>query len=228
MWTGEVKRAGERLYAVFARHPMPSEMEACEHCVDPAEVDRFRRTPLRALTPDQLGSYLGNPGTWGDGSELPHLVPRLLTAYAAGELTDWWWPSNGTRRIGAQWAGWTSAERDAVEDFLRAWWRWTLTSWPSVQPAEDMLDAVAALGLSLDPYLADFAELPGEAPTRHLAEVVRWSAPDERSGRELARWLTSDTPAELLWTAAVARAGTAVGDELVEAADLADLLRSTR
>ncbi|MEV0001373.1 hypothetical protein AB0H28_03665 [Micromonospora sp. NPDC050980] len=156
-----------------------------------SRVNRFRRTPLRALTPDQLGSYLSNPGTWGDGTELSHLTPRLLTTYAAGELTDWWWPSNGIRRIGAQWAGWTPAERDAVEDFLRAWWRWTLTSWPSVQPAEDVLDAVAALGLSLGPYLAGFAALPGEAPTRHLAEVVRWAVPDE----------------------------------LVEAADLADLLR---
>ncbi|MCZ7434922.1 hypothetical protein O7598_00810 [Micromonospora sp. WMMC241] len=228
MWAGEVERAGERLYAVFARHPMPSDMAACEHCVDPADVDRFRRTPLRALNPEQLGGYLGNSGTWGDGSELPHLVPRLLTAYAGGEMTDWWWPATVTRRIGEQWAVWTPAERDAVEGFLRAWWRWTLTSWPSTCPAEEVLDAVAALELSVDPYLADFAELPGEAPIRHLAEIVRWSAPNERSGRELARWLASDVPAELLWTAAVAGAGTPLGDELVEAADLVDLLRSTR
>ncbi|GAB3074389.1 hypothetical protein GCM10027186_32540 [Micromonospora schwarzwaldensis] len=223
-----MERAGERLYAVFAGHPMPADMAACEHCVDPADVDHFRRTPLHALTPDQLGSYLSNPGTWGDGSELPHLVPRLLTAYAAGEMTDQSWPDTLARRIAGHWADWTPAERSAVEDFLRAWWRSTLTSWPSDHPAEDILDAVAALDLDLGPYLADFAELPGQTPSRHLAEVVRWSAPDERSRRELDRWLTSDIPAGLLWAAAVADAGTPLGDELVEAADLADLLRTTR
>ena len=228
MGAGEVKQAGERLYAVFARHPMPDDMAACEHCVDPADVDRFRRTPLRALTPDQLGSYLSNPGTWGDGSELPHLVPRLLTAYAAGEMTDQSWPDTLARRIAGHWADWTPVERSAVEDFLRAWWRSTLTSWPSEHPAEDILDAVAVLELDLGPYLADFAEMPGQASSRHLAEIVRWSAPDERSRRELDRWLTSDIPAELLWAAAVADAGTPLGDELAEAADLAALLRTTR
>ncbi|MFI2710384.1 hypothetical protein ACH495_09670 [Micromonospora sp. NPDC018662] len=54
---------------------------------------------------------------------------------------------------------------------------------------------------------------------------MRWSAPDERSRRERDRWLTSDIPAELLWAAAVADAGTPLGDE---AADLTDLLRTTR
>ncbi|WP_431933493.1 hypothetical protein [Micromonospora sp. RP3T] len=228
MGAGEVERAGERLYAVFARHPMPDDMAACEHCVDPADVDRFRRTPLRALTPDQLGSYLSNPGTWGDGSELPHLVPRLLTAYAAGEMVDQSWPDTLARRIAGQWADWTPVERSAVADFLRAWWRSTLASWPSEHPAEDILDAAAALELDLGPYLAAFAELPGGTVTRHLTEIVGWSAPDDRARRALDRWLASDTPAELLWAAAVADAGTPLGDELAEAADLADLLRKTR
>ncbi|MFI7217826.1 hypothetical protein [Micromonospora maritima] len=207
---------------------MPADMAACEHCVDPADVDRFRRTPLRALTPDQLGSYLAHPGTWGDGSELPRLAPRLLTAYGAGEMVDQAWPDTLARRIAGHWSDWTPAERSAVEDFLRAWWRSTLTSWPSGYPAADILDAVAALELDLGPYLAGFAELPGKAVARHLAEIVGWSAPDERAGRALDRWLTSGIPAELLWAAAVADAGTSLGDELVEAADLADLLRITR
>ncbi|WBB74050.1 hypothetical protein O7602_00315 [Micromonospora sp. WMMD1128] len=228
MWADPVERAGERLYAVFAGHPMPSDMAACEHCVDPADVDRFRRTPLRALTPEQLGSYLSNPGTWGDGSELPHLAPRLLTAYAAGEMVDHSWPDTLARRIARHWAGWTPAERDAVGDFFRAWWRWTLTSWPSTYPAEDLLNAVAELRLGLDPYLADFAELTGEAPLRHLADTVRWSAPEEPARGEMERWWASETPTDLLWAAAVAHAGTRLGDELVEAANSADLLRKTR
>ncbi|MGV9762793.1 MULTISPECIES: hypothetical protein [Micromonospora] len=226
----ERERAGERLYAVFAHHPMPADMAACDHCVDPAEVDRFRRTPLRALTADQLGAYLSHPGTWGDGSELPHLVPRLLTAYADGEMADRWWPDTLTRRVGGHWAGWTPAERAAVEDFLRAWWRRTLTSWPSTTAAADLLRAVAELGLDLTPYLAAFAELPGEAVLRHLALVMNegHAGLPEKPRRQMWQWLASGAPAELLWPAAVEHAGTPVGDELLDAAELADLSRNAR
>ncbi|MET7807363.1 hypothetical protein [Micromonospora chersina] len=227
----DLERATERLYAAFAHHRMPSDMTACDHCVDPADVDLFRRTPLRALSPNQLGTYLSNHGTWGDGTELPHLAPRLLEAYAGGEMADWWWPEFVAERIHARWRDRSPAERSAVEDFFRAWWRWTLTSWPSTNPAWDLLTAVATLGLDLGSYLADFTELTGEVPARHLAEVVdswSWGGPTslaEDADRVVRRWLADGTPARLLWEAAVAAAASPAADELTSAAEHADLLR---
>ncbi|MEU2613319.1 hypothetical protein ABZ570_17300 [Micromonospora sp. NPDC007271] len=230
MFPPDLERATERLYAAFAHHPLPPDMEeACEHCVDPEVVGRFVRTPLRDLAPDQLGIYLSNPGTWGNGTELPHLVPRLLQAYAGGEMTHWWSPETVAYRIHGRWQDRSPAERTAVEEFFRAWWRWTLTSFPSTNPAWDLLDAVATLGLDVGPYLADFAELPGEEPARQLAEVLdswRWGGSlSEEAERTLRSWLVGGTPGRLLWEAAVASAVAPVADELTEAAELADLLR---
>ncbi|WP_262282663.1 hypothetical protein [Micromonospora sp. MA102] len=225
----DLERATDRLYAVFAHHPMPPDMTACDHCVDPAEVDLFRRTPLRALTPKQLGTYLSNPGTWGDGTELPHLVPRLLAAYASGEMADWWWPGHVTSRIHASWQHWSPEERTAVTGFVRSWWRRTLTSWPSTNPVPDVLEAVVALDLDVEEYLSDFAELPGDTPARQLAAFVdnwRWgSSLPEDAQRAVRRWLIGGTPGRVLWEAAVARAGCPAGDELTEAAELVDVLR---
>ncbi|MGY0003529.1 hypothetical protein [Micromonospora sp. I033] len=232
MFPPDLERAKDRLYAAFAHHALPPGMaEACDHCVDPEEVDAFLRTPLRALTPDQLGTYLSNPGTWGDGTELPHLAPRLLEAYAGGEMADWWYPELVAERISARWQDRSPAERSAVVGFYRVWWRWTLTSWPSTNPAWDLLTAVATLGLDVGTYLADFTELTGEVPARHLAEVVdswSWGGPGslpEDAKRVVRRWLADGTPARLLWEAAVADAASPVADELTTAAEHADLLR---
>ncbi|MEU0151197.1 hypothetical protein [Micromonospora fulviviridis] len=230
MFPPDLERATDRLYAAFAHHRLPPGMAtACDHCVDPAEVEEFLRTPLRDLAPDQLGVYLSNNGTWGDGTELPHLVPRLLEGYATGEMEHWWSPETVARRIEQRWRDWSPAERSAVEVFFRAWWRWTLASWPSTNPAWDVLEAVAELDLDVGAYLADFAKLPGEEPARHLAEVVdswTWGGRlPEGAKPVLSRWLVGGTPAQLLWGAAVALAESPVGEELTKAAELADLLR---
>lgn len=225
----EFAQAVERLYAAFAHRPLPPDMTACEHCVDPADVALFARTPLRELTPDQLGTYLMNPGTWGDGTELPHLVPRLLEAYATGEMEHWLWPDAVTRRVGEQWLAWPAEERDAVEHFARVWWRLTLAVFPSVTPAWDLLTAVAELGVDVGPYLAGFADGPGEGPARHLAEVIdSWSSggslPDGAE-ESMGRWLAGPTPVDALWTAVGTSAGPEVVAELTDAAEHAHLLR---
>ncbi|MFI1192709.1 hypothetical protein ACH4T9_05495 [Micromonospora sp. NPDC020750] len=224
----EFERAVERLYAAFAHHPLPADMTACEHCVDPADVALFARTPLRKLTPDQLGTYLMNPGTWGDETEFPHLLPRLLEAYATGEMEHWLWPDRVTRRISGRWQNWPAAERDAVEHFVHVWWCRTLDGYPSAPPAQDLLDAVAELGVDVGPYLAGFAGVPGEAPARHLADVIdHWSYGGSLHGdaeESMRRWLAGPTPVDVLLSAAVASASPEIAAELAEAAEHACLI----
>ncbi|WP_405101389.1 hypothetical protein [Micromonospora sp. NBC_01412] len=225
------ERAVERLYAAFAHHSMPADMTACEHCVDPADVALFARTPLRELAPDQLGTYLMNPGTWGDETELPHLLPRLLEAYATGEMEHWLWPDRVTRRISDRWQAWPAAERDAVEHFVRVWWHRTLDGYPSVTPAQDLLDAVAELGVDIGPYLAEFAGVPGEAAARHLADVISdWAYGSSlRDGAEesMRRWLAGPTPVDVLRAATGASADPEVATELADAAEHARLVRAS-
>ncbi|NBE81230.1 hypothetical protein [Micromonospora rubida] len=225
----EFERAVERLYAAFAHHPLPADMAACEHCVDPAEVALFARTPLRKLAPDQLGTYLIHPGTWGDGTEFPHLLPRLLEAYATGEMEEGGhWPDSVTRRISGQWQTWPAPERDAVEHFVRVWWHRALDGYPSVTPVGDLLDAIAELGVDVGPYLAEFAAVPGEAPARHLADVVshwmRGSYLHDGAEESMRRWLAGPTPVDVLLSAAVASASPEIAAELADAAEYACLI----
>ncbi|WP_433345258.1 hypothetical protein [Micromonospora sp. CA-111912] len=224
----EFEQAVERLYGAFARHLLPGDMTACEHCVDQAEVALFARTPLRELAPGQLGPYLMNPGTWGDETEFPHLVPRLLEAYATGEMEHWLWPDRVTRRISGRWQDWPAAERDAVEHFVRVWWHRTLGGYPSVTPAQDLLDAVAELGVDVGPYLAEFASVPGEAPARHLADVISdWaygSSLRDGAQESMQRWLVGPTPVDVLLSAAVASASPEIAAELADAAEHARLI----
>ncbi|MEU8182903.1 hypothetical protein AB0B85_05725 [Micromonospora sp. NPDC049044] len=218
----EFDRLVEGLYGAFAHHRMPADMEACPHCVDPAYLARFAATPLRKLTTDQLESYLGNRGTWGDGTEIPHLLPRLLDAFAGGELPHLP-PEAATERIRDQWPGWPAAERAAVERFLLGWWRRTLGEFPSTTSAWNLLEAVAGLQIDLGPYLAEFALTTGEDTARHLAEVVNgWSCRDplpDEAQESMRRWLAGATPTDVLWTAAINATNPQIADELADAAD---------
>jgi hypothetical protein len=115
MFPPDLERATDRLYAAFAHHRLPPGMaEACDHCVGPAEVDAFLRTPLRALTPRQLGTYLSNPGTWGDGTVGPYLADLSeltgeVPARHLAEVVDAW-----------SWGGSRSLSEDANR-VLRRW-----------------------------------------------------------------------------------------------------------
>lgn len=218
----EFDRLVDGLYAAFADHPMPADMEACPHCVEPADLALFASTPLRQLTTDQIDDYLGNRGTWGDGTEVPHLLPRLLEAAAAGELS-YLPPEAVTGRMRDQWHGWPAAERAAVERFLLGWWHRILAEFPSTTSAWGLLEAVAELEIDLGPYLAEFTAIPGEATARHLAEVVEGLShhgplPD-RAQESMRRWLAGATPTDVLWTAAITSTNPQVADELADAAD---------
>ncbi|MET8042163.1 hypothetical protein ABZU25_15055 [Micromonospora sp. NPDC005215] len=218
----EFDRLVDELYAAFAHHRMPADMEACPHCVDPADLAHFARTPLRKLTTDQLYAYLANRGTWGDGTEVPHLLPRLLEAFAGGEVRHLP-PEAVTERMRDQWQGWPAAERNAVERFLLGWWQRTLVEFPSTTSAWGLLEAVAGLEIDLGPYLAEFAAIPGEPTARHLAEVIQdlsYQGPLPDGAQEsMRRWLAGATPTDVLWTAAINSTNPQVADELADAAD---------
>ncbi|MBB5823878.1 hypothetical protein [Micromonospora carbonacea] len=99
----------------------------------------------------------------------------------------------------------------------------TLAAFPSVTPAWDLLTAVAELGVDVGPYLAGFADGPGDGPARHLAEVIgSWSSggslPDGAE-ESMRRWLAGPTPVDVLWTAVGTSASPEVVAELTDAAD---------
>ncbi|MFF5215088.1 hypothetical protein [Micromonospora sp. NPDC000442] len=215
-------------YVAFAHRHLPADLDACDHCVSPEELDLFRRTPLRQLTPDQLGAYLLNPGTFGDHTEFPHLLPRLLELYARNEMVGWSRPATVTSRIASQWRDWSAAERDAVTGLLAAWWRRMLHTFDRDDDAWQLLDAVIECDMDLAPYLAAFTEVGGVAATRHLADILDWcvfsSIPDD--GRAtFQRWLTGDEPLAVLDGTAAHVTDPATVKEISRARQQAETLR---
>ncbi|MFI7548787.1 hypothetical protein ACIBQ2_03485 [Micromonospora sediminimaris] len=218
----------ENVYALFARHQLPADLTACDHCVSPEEVDLFRRTPLRQLTPDQLGVYLLNPGTFGDDTEFPHLLPRLLELYARDQMDGWSSPDAVTRRISSQWRDWSAAERAAVTRLLATWWRHMLHTFGGPNEAWYLLDAVLECGVDLTSYLAAFTEVGEVAAARHLADVIDWcvfsTVPDDDRST-FQRWLAGDEPLAVLDAAATHVADPAAAREISRGREQAETLR---
>lgn len=219
----------ETVYVAFARYHLPADLDACDHCVSREEVDLFRRTPLRQLTPDQLGHYLLNPGTFGDHTEFPHLLPRLLELYADDKMVGWSRPATVTSRIASQWRDWSTAERDAVTRLLAAWWRRMLHTFDREDDAWHLLDAIIECDVDLAPYLAAFTEVGGVAAARHLADILEWcvfsSIPDD--GRAtFPRWLTGDEPLAVLDGAAALVTDPEAAKKIRTAREQAETLQS--
>ncbi|HKP76675.1 MAG TPA: hypothetical protein VJT67_14190 [Longimicrobiaceae bacterium] len=83
----DLEAAIEEMYAAFAR-PAPRAIDACTVCCfTEDELRTLVRTPLRELTPEQLGSYAFSALlTAGDEHDLRYFWPRMVELSARGEL----------------------------------------------------------------------------------------------------------------------------------------------
>jgi hypothetical protein len=151
----DLDAALEQLYSVYARYPLPERSAFCDHCVSPDDVAETRSKPLRELTANDLDRYAWNAlSTWGDLAEFKHFMPRLLELVArAGDFGALHAPPLLTK-VGARWEEWPHDEQGAVRGFIDAWWRTTLNEFPSRPDVLEVLEAIAATGVDIDPYLA--------------------------------------------------------------------------
>ncbi|WBB69928.1 hypothetical protein [Micromonospora sp. WMMD812] len=217
-------RAVDQLYAVFRRHPRPSRMGYCAHCVAPAEVAVLLDTPLRALTGGQLRRYAGKAlTTWGDLADLRYFLPRLLELLAAGAIDDPVAPGRLFDAIGKHWRGWPRDEQRAVEAYLAAWWGHTLATFPAPVEATDVLAAIGATGVDVGPYLAGWVADGGEPAARHLADHLATPLPGDGPPWVLAvrAWRAGPEPARILETAVLAASDPAVAEEISAAYEIA-------
>ncbi|MBF6176958.1 hypothetical protein [Nocardia otitidiscaviarum] len=169
----DLAAALRELYDVFARVPRPDVIDGCPHCVAPDEGRRLLDEPIRSLTPEALARYAAKAmSTWGGVDDFRYLLPRLLElaaddafAYPDPEIVF------GKLEYG-RWLEWPAAERVAIERFLCAWWRDTLASYPTLPSADTVLCSIAATGLDLEPFLAEWAASDGPAAQAQLLELA--------------------------------------------------------
>jgi hypothetical protein len=230
----DLNAAVEELYQTFAEVPLAEQVDFCAHCVDPERVETLRRVPLRRLAPEHLGPLMCKATTtWGDLTYFTHFLPRLLELLAAGDMEEWSYPSFLPSRLARCLTEGTESQRSAIDDFLRAWWFSTLSSWPSPCQARDVLDTIDRSGLRVVPYLAVWPVAAGEPATRHLAAFVsEWVAAkprhDDQVWLDVDRWFRGPVPSDLLEAAFVQANDPSVTTELADAVDFLDFYRSLR
>lgn len=131
-----LRAAVEELFAVFAPYPLPEPVQWCRCCISFEEEQRIVGTPLRELSPEAIGPFAENAlGTCGGVRDFKHFLPRIFEL-----LTDWpaiaCEPEFLMERIveAGRWRQFPAAERDAIERWLEASWRYTLhsTEWPQL------------------------------------------------------------------------------------------------
>lgn len=152
-------------------------------------------------------------GDWNDhASILRRILPQLASALVGG-LVD---PMCGMEDVGrcfvlGNWQQWPCEQAAAVEEFLKAWWSYTLTDpHPSVPPYHLLVLLTEATG-SLSPWLSTWELLKNPVADRHLAEAAaKWEydllgdrlpwyawGDEEEVRAELTAWLVRHAPSRL-------------------------------
>jgi hypothetical protein len=223
----DLESAVEGLFRAFDSAPLNDRVDYCDHCVSPEQVEALLVTPLRQLTPDQLGPLLFKAmSTWGDVAYFKHFLPRLLELVAGGAMEDLSYPSFLPSRLACCWSEGTEEERNAVEGFLRAWWSATISRGDSPCMPRDVLEVIDGCGLPVKPYLDVWSMDTGEAAVGHLAAfiedwvLISWGS--DRLVIAIDRWLGSDVPSVLLKQVS----DPALARELTEATDLLAFYRA--
>ncbi|WP_369149188.1 hypothetical protein [Streptomyces sp. R44] len=150
---------------------------------------------------------------WTDhASMLRRILPQLATTLVDGLVE----PLFGAERVGlafalGNWQEWPTEQAAAVEEFLQAWWAYTLTDPDPTRPAHDLLVLAAEATGTVSPWLDSWEGLRHPVTDGHLAEAadrweydllgdrLPWSAweNEEEMRIELTAWLVRHAPARL-------------------------------
>ncbi|MYZ36655.1 MULTISPECIES: hypothetical protein [unclassified Streptomyces] len=150
---------------------------------------------------------------WTDhASVLRRILPQFASALVGGLIE----PLFGMEKVGlafalGNWQKWPTEQAGAVEEFLHAWWAYTLTHPDPTVPAHDLLVLTAEATGTLSPWLDAWAALSGPVADGHLAKAAEhweyellgdqlpWSAweNEEDMRAELTAWLVRYAPVRL-------------------------------
>ncbi|MFE5486638.1 hypothetical protein [Streptomyces sp. NPDC056527] len=114
------------------------------------------------------------PSDWSDhASVLRRILPQLSSALVSGLVESVF----GLEDVGrcfarGHWQQWPAGQAAAVEEFLQAWWVYTLTDSTPTVPAYDVLVLLAEATGTLSPWLSTWEALKDPVADRHLAAAA--------------------------------------------------------
>jgi hypothetical protein len=113
------------LYRVFSPYRIGGDFTGCDHCVDPAQSKYLAIKPLTELSVQDLENYAFQAmTTWGEVSHFKHFLPRLFELVMSEGIDAFNFPETLFGKLDyGRWADWPTAERRAVENYLRHFWQ---------------------------------------------------------------------------------------------------------
>lgn len=185
------------LYRIFGAYRL-GDFSGCSHCVSPRDSERLASTPLHELDVGDLNHYAFKAmTTWGTDGDFKHFLPRLFEL-ALDSYTSFEFPETLLGKLTlAKWITWPTAERDAVESFLSAFWEHHLRL-PGGFPGDDrirtVLGGLAEACESVAPYLRTWENTQTENSAMHLAQLIESSAQEIMTKGRIRLW--SETTAQ--------------------------------
>jgi len=190
----ELQQAIDNLYDVFARYPKPTAIKFCPcGCTKPEEVVPLLAAPLRGIPSSDLMNYAFSAmTTQGSRDDFRYLLPRLFEA-----IVDDLDGINAEIVFGhlaykaANWTTWPEAEIIAVREYMMAFWKASLSTYPTQNAIptlfeiETTLCCIAKTNESLDPYLNVWTETKTIAADENLIQFVTMYGEDFAEGQTL-------------------------------------------
>jgi hypothetical protein len=167
-----LEQVTENLYTVFAVYRFRADMPCCiPHCFDQNDINTLGSKPLHQLTGQDLGSFTYSLLlTCGEFEDLKYFLPRLLELVSLHQ-TDWVDEELILGKLHrAEFSSWSNPERQAVHEFLEAWWWLESSSRP--ETVQTSFAALCASGESVLPYLHAWRSLESEQATLALSEFI--------------------------------------------------------
>ncbi|MGV9763191.1 hypothetical protein [Micromonospora tulbaghiae] len=185
----------------------------CECHWGSAEELALLKTPDVPLDEDLLRRTYWTTDWRYPGPLLRRILPQLTRSLVAGRVM----PMAGMESLGylfttARWQEWPKGQRDALREFLDAWWLHVLVEPDAKVPAHEALELIAETTGKLTPWLAVWTGSLADAVARRrlatavdewmddlLGDGLPWSSwhNEDTWGAALSLWVIRHAPAAL-------------------------------
>jgi hypothetical protein len=158
-----LKLTVQQLYKTFKSYKV-GVLDGCSHCIFDTDRAQLLKVPMPLLSANDLDTFVVHAiHLWGDVSEFKHFLPRifeLIDEFVSMEFMIL------NRLELAEWRTWPIEEQQAVENFIEAWWRYSLNN--PYADIDRILSALGDLDMPIDAFLSSWhVELNGQA-LKHL------------------------------------------------------------
>ncbi|WP_327031027.1 hypothetical protein OG989_16600 [Micromonospora sp. NBC_01740] len=202
----------------------------CECHWGSAEELALLKTPDAPLDEELLRRTYWTTDWHYPGPLLRRILPPVTRRLAAGEVESVSGMDPLARLfVKGRWQDWPAAQRDAVREFLAAWWQHTLVDPGAKVPAHEALAFVAEVSGQLAPWLYSWARLLADPTARRrlVAAADEWSYDLVVDRLPWSSWRDEEDTACLalsMWVLRHAPAALREHDASAELRDLVQLL----